>query len=202
MNAYDNFAVMTDYAVRWCGIGLRDFYDRFLQSGIASAMESGHPRFLYGLSGIELAMKVMENTGGSLQGNASYSFPYSDSEYYWTGWALFQYREHKGVSFQDIDSHGLPVEKVLTLFNPLHEAPITKFFVVADGFYKPGSGRLKQLRKASGLTQEQLGKLCGVSLRMIRAYEQGSQSLSHANAQTLLSLSRVLCCSPEALILE
>lgn len=200
MNACDSFAVMTDYAVRWCGMDLRDFYNRFLQSGVAGAMESGHPRFLYGLSGIELAMKVMENTGGSLPEDASYSFPYDNPEYFWTGWALFQYREHKGVSFLDIDINGLPVEKMLSLFNPLHEAPLSKLFEVADSFYKPGSGRLKELRKASGLTQEELGSLSGVSLRMIRAYEQGSQSLSHASAQTLLNLSRALGCCLDALI--
>lgn len=200
MNACDNFAVMTDYAVRWCGMGLRDFYNRFLQSGIARAIECGHPRFLYGLSGIDLAMKVMDNTGGRLPEDASYSFPFDDSEYYWTGWALFQYREHKGVSFQDLDTHGLTVEKVLALFNPLHEAPISKFFEVADSFYNPGTGRLRELRKASGLTQEDLARRSGVSLRMIRAYEQGSQSLSHANAQTLIDLSRTLCCAPEVLM--
>lgn len=199
MNACDSFAVMTDYAVRWCGMDLRDFYNRFLQSGIAGAMECGHPRFLYGLSGIELATKVVENTGGSLPGNASYTFPLDDPEYYWTGWALFQYREHKGVSFKYIDTHGLTIERVLSLFNPLHEAPVTKFFEAADGFYKPGTGRLKELRKASGLTQEALGKRSGVSLRMIRAYEQGSQSLSRATAQTLLRLSQALSCQPEAL---
>ena len=200
MSACDNFAVMTDYAVRWCGMDLRDFYNRFLQSGIAQAMEGGHPRFLYGLSGIELAIKVLENTGGSLPEDTSYSFPFDDPEYYWTGWVLFQYREHKGVSFLDIDINGLPVEKMRSLFNPLHEAPLSKLFEVADSFYKQGSGRLKELRKASGLTQEELGKLSGVSLRMIRAYEQGSQSLSHANAQTLINLSRALCCAPEVLI--
>lgn len=197
---FDNFAVMIDYAVTWRGINLRAFYNRFLQSGIDKAMEMGHPYFLHGMSGIELASRVMENTGGSLPLDGNYAFPYDEPEYYWAGWALAQYRKHRGVSFRSLDENGLPIEKVVALFHPLHEADISKFFEVADTYYHPPKCRLKALRKAAGLTQQILSQESGVSLRMIRAYEQGAQPIGRASVESLIHLAQALCCAPEALL--
>lgn len=197
---FDNFAVMLDYAVGWHGMAPRAFYNRFLQSGLDRAMELGHPLFLHGMSGIELASRVMENTGGALPLDGKYSFPEDNPQYFWAGWALSQYRKQKGVSFRSLDENGLPLEKVIALFNPLHEAGLDKFFEVADACYKPAKGRLKTIRKASGLTQRELSEESGVSLRMIRAYEQGTQALGQASAQSLVRLAKALCCRPESLL--
>ncbi len=200
LSARDNFAVMVDYAVNWCGKDLRAFYNRFLGSLIDKAFGTGHPKFTLGLSGIELAGRVYENTGGELPLDGSYRFPYRDSSYYWTGWALAQYQWYKNVSFASIDRSGLPIEKIHELFHPLHEADITKVFAVFDTYYRPMALSLKESRKRMGLTQEELARRCEVSLRMIRAYEQGTQNLSRAEASTLMRLSRVLNCPPERLI--
>lgn len=200
LSARDNFAVMIDYAVTWCGKDLREFYNRFLGSLIDIAFGIGHPKFTLGMSGIELAGRVYENTGGELPLDGSYRFPYADSSYYWTGWALCQYQWYKGISFASIDRNGLPVEKIHELFHPLHEADITKVFDVFDTCYRPRARSLKECRKAIGLTQAALAGRSDVSLRMIRAYEQGTQDLSRAEASTLLRLSRALCVPPERLV--
>ena len=60
--------------------------------------------------------------------------------------------------------------------------------------------RLKAQRKLSGLTQTELANRSGVSLRMIRAYEQGQQPLAKAEAGTVFSLAKALGCDAEALL--
>lgn len=200
LSSRDNFAVMVDYAVTWCGLDLRAFYNRFLGSLIDVAFGEGHPKFTLGMSGIELAARVYENTGGELPMDGSYRFPDKDSSYYWTGWALSQYQWYKGVSFASLDRSGLPIEKVHELFHPLHEADITKVFEVFDTYYRPKALSLKACRKNLGLTQEELAQRSDVSLRMIRAYEQGTQDLSRAEAATLVRLSKALVCPAERLI--
>ena len=122
--AKERFAVMVDYAVSWCGMDLRAFYNRFLGSGMAEPMAAGYPMFSLGMSGIELAARVVENTGGTLPLDGGYTFPWADSSYFWTGWALCQYQWYKSVSFAAIDRGGLPIEKVHSLFHPLHDQNI------------------------------------------------------------------------------
>lgn len=198
--ARDNLAVMIDYAVTWCGIGLREFYDRFLSSGIADAFADGHPKYTLGMSGIELAVNVMESTGGSLPADQAYFFPWNDSSYFWTGWALCQYQWYKSCSFASIQKNGLPIERIHSLYNPLHEANITKVFQVFDSWYHPRPISIRERRKLNGLTQQQLSGKSGVSLRMVRAYEQGRQDIGKAEASSVIGLARALHCEPWELI--
>ena len=200
LGARERFAVMLDYAVSCCKIPLRAFYDRFLGSGIAPLLEDGYPKFAPGMSGIELALKVMENTGGTLPLTDDYTFPEEDSSVYWTGWAVCQYQWFRAQSFASIDHGGLSIETIHSLYSPLHEADISKVIAVFDTYMKPRTTGLKESRKRAGLTQQALSRQSGVSLRMIRAYEQGTQELSRAGAATVLRLSRVLHCTPQSLI--
>lgn len=196
--AKEHFAGMIDYAVKWCGMPLREFYSRFLNSGIPEAMQTGHPKYLAGMSGIELAIAVVNDTGGNLPVDPSYTYPWEDPSYYWTGGVLCHYQWYKGASFSAIDKGGLPIEKIHSLFNPFHEADITKFIDVADSLYRPAS--IRERRKRFGYTQEQLAEKSGVTLRMIRAYEQGTQDIARAEAATVIRLAKELCCTPDCLI--
>lgn len=58
--------------------------------------------------------------------------------------------------------------------------------------------RIKQLRKAKGLTQEQFAEKVGVSPRMVRAFESGS---SGASIDVLVILSELFDTSLDYLIL-
>lgn len=198
--ACDNLGVMLDYAVGCCGMDLRVFYDRFLGSGVAGAIEAGHPRFLAGLSGLELAAIVLENSGSAFPFREEYSFPAHDSRLYWTGWALCRYQWFCARPFEEIDRSGLSVETVAGLFNPLHEADVSKVMEVFDARCMPAPLPLRQCRKALGMSQQELAEKSGVSQRMIRAYEQGSQDIKRAETATVLRLSKVLRCPPERIV--
>ena len=50
---------------------------------------------------------------------------------YWAGFSLAQFQYESGLSFSEID-HYLPIQDVLNMFYPLHEADVTKFFDVAN----------------------------------------------------------------------
>ena len=56
---------------------------------------------------------------------------------------------------------------------------------------------IKELRQKKEITQKELAELTGVSLRMIRAYEQGDQDIRKAEAQSVFNLSRAFGCKPE-----
>ena len=66
-----------------------------------------------------------------------------------------------------------------------------------------GSGKaywLKMQRKRCGLTQKELARLAGTSLRSIQSYEQGTRNLSGASVELVQALCRVLDCREEDIL--
>ena len=58
----------------------------------------------------------------------------------------------------------------------------------------------KRLRAYAGLSQKELAEKTGIPLRTIQQYEQGQKDLSHACADSVLTLARALYCEVSDLI--
>ena len=54
--------------------------------------------------------------------------------------------------------------------------------------------RLKFMREEKGLSQSQLAKISGVSLRNIQAYEQGTRDINEAQCIKVVQLAEALDC--------
>ena len=61
-DAMSNLAIMLDYAAMAYG-DPEVFFDRFLVSDISKQFGDGSPRYISGMSGVELAERVIEETG-------------------------------------------------------------------------------------------------------------------------------------------
>ena len=59
---------------------------------------------------------------------------------------------------------------------------------------------LKRIRNLSGLSQQQLADLSGVSVRQIQLFEQRQRDINQTRAIDILKLSRVLGCKNEDLL--
>jgi len=192
--AMENLAAMMDCGINRCGFSPQLFYRMFLTSGVADQMEKGNPRYVAGLSGAELACHVAELSVGESPAVIDGTFTISPE--YWAGWVLAYYQWKTGRSFRFIHDNGLHIEKVISLYHPLHEADLDKFAAVADRIIAENISAsispLKIARERYGLTQEELSRISGVSIRMIRAYEQKSQDMSKANFRTVSRLESVL----------
>lgn len=198
----NTLGAMLDYAVWGRRVEVMSFYERFLASGIDKEIEHGNPRFIAGLSGSELAERVLEKTGSVSDLIINHLIGFGPE--YWAGWALALLQWETGYSFRYIHENGMDLATVLNLYSTLHEADPQKFVDVAkvriELFRKENPSRLKVLRKAMGLTQEQLAERAGVSLRAIQAYEQRYLDISRAEAQSLRKLALVLGCDMEDLL--
>ena len=203
MNAYDrtylagvmeNLGAMMDYGINTLGQTPGGMFSHFISSGIAGYIEAAHPRYLAGLSGIELACMA---TGREYAGGRVGIGPE-----YWAGWALAYLQWESGLEFWQIAQRGLDFQRIISMYNPYHEADITKFAADAKSILKESvqDSRLKAIRKAAGLTQMELAARSGVSLRAIRSYEQNAREIGKAQVSVLSGLSRVLHCPMEQLV--
>ena len=88
------------------------------------------------------------------------------------------------------------------MYSVYHEMDISKFIETMDEKCAATlpECRLKKLRESRGLSQAELAKISGVSLRSIQMYEQRVNDIDKAQAQTVYKLSRVIGCEMEDLL--
>ena len=201
-DAMQNLGDMVDYAVHDCGYDADEFFRLFLVSGIAASFEKGNPKYVAGMSGVELARAVLRTV------NAATQFPeptYTEecSREYWAGWILAYYQWMKRMRFEDIVEDGLPLSRICDMYI-LHEADESKFVEQADLIierYKSNRiSKLQKIRKARGFTQQQLSEASGVTLRMIQLYEQRQNDINKAQVNVVLNLAKALGCCVEDIL--
>lgn len=200
-DAMDILGEAFDYAAIDCCMKLDDFFTCFISCGVASEFEVGNPKYVAGMSGVELAREVRFRTTG-VRDETPPTQPLDRSVEYWTGWIMAYYQWYRCLRFQDMAAAGL-LPSVVASRSILHEADVSKFVEEADALLaksRETTRRLASIRQARGMTQRELAETSGVTLRMIQLYEQGQNDLRKASAETVLDLAWALGCSPHDLI--
>ena len=191
---------MLDFAVYDLKYDIEDFFVLFITSGIAARFEKGDYRVIVGMSGVELAYKVLELTKGE-ENRIKPQYSADRSEEYWAGWALAYYQWDTALSFEEI-VRAVPMKRIVQMYSPYHEMDIRQFCDKMNERYRTAQPEtnLKALRQRSGLSQRELSEQSGVPLRTIQQYEQRQKSINKAQSEYLLMLARALCCNMEDLL--
>ena len=194
-NARRNMACMLDYAVYGLEVELSKFYDLFIATGIAKRFGRGEPKIVVGQSGIELANLVMEEAGLKRK-TVELKTGWGRSKEYWAGWAVAYYQWESEKSFALINEV-VPVTEIRDMYNPFHEMDIRQFSDRIDEIFdskKVNETMLARLRSYADLSQSELAKESGVSIRTIQKYERREKDISKAGAENLNKLAKVLNC--------
>ena len=199
-DAKENLAEFFDYAINSCKFDADFFAKLFVQSGYADKFERGNPAIIAGMSGIELAKKVITYA------YPNWKFPekiFSEerSNVYWAGWALAEYQWVTCKRFKDIFSR-ISLSQIISMYHIYHEMDIEHFIEDMNRNYDSveRETHLKTIRENRGISQAELAKLSGVSLRSIQMYEQKVNYIDKAQAGTVYKLSRILGCTVEDLL--
>lgn len=200
-DAMDSLGAMFDYAINDGSYKADDFFDRFVASGVARNIELGNPKFLAGMSGVEMAQEVLRRTEPEYKPFRQ-RFRERRTPEYWMGWALSYLQWHTGRSFSQLHSRKLGPTELLRLYPTMHEADLTKLEALAAERMgeRTEKNALQTIRKQRGLSQAQLAKASGVSLRMIQLYEQGKRAIRKAKAETIVALADALNCEMQMLL--
>ena len=198
-DAMINLGEAVEYAVHACGIDADRFISYFVVSGFAERFCEGDPRIISGMSGTELAQKVLDKVGIETYADPLDTTPPTPE--YWCGWVLALYQWASGRSFGDILS-GISMEELLMMYPTLHEASEQKAVRTIDEVILSRRTRtnLQNRRILAGYTQKSLSEESGVNLRTLQQYETGAKDIDKASGETLRALSRALSCRMEDLL--
>lgn len=192
-----------DYMTKDMHYKMDEAFELLASSNIGTSFGHGNPKYVAGVSGPELAWKLLYEVFGTWEEPVESTITLNRSLEYWVGWVLAQYQWTKNVSFRYLINHGLTASKVASRYI-LHEADISKFFEFADSVIEEAKTdeepALKRLRKYYELTQKQLSEKSGVSLRMIQLYEQKQADISKAQVNIVTALAEALSCKVEDLV--
>lgn len=200
-DAMCNLGEYLDYMVVDLDYDIDTAYNMLANSEIGHSFECGNPSVVAGISGVEMARKVIHEIKNYWEEEKS-SQTIDRRPEYWTGWILAYYQWENNVSLSYLPMHDIKCSDILEMYSALHEADISKSILTIDSLIsqnKPES-MLKRLRKYAGLTQSELSEKSGVSLRMIQLYEQGQNEISKAQAMTVIKLADALGCNVEDLM--
>lgn len=129
-DAMRNLGVMAHYCVNVFGVSAKDFSTIFANSHVAQQLSIGNPRYVTGHSGQELAEILLEPLG-KIDNSCTANGEYDITPEYWAGWALAYFQWYCGMNYAQIHQNGLQFDKIVKMYNPLHEADITKFAEIA-----------------------------------------------------------------------
>ena len=198
-DAMETLGAAVEYAVLSLNIEGQEFLDLFLASGIAGRFGRGDAMYVSGMSGIELARKVLTVCGKTIPAyteNASCHY----SPEYWVGWILAYYQWYCGKPFSMILPK-LRYQSLRNLYGVLHEADPSKAASVFDELLsEQAETNLARYRKARGFSQSQLANASGLSLRSIQLYEQRQNDINNAQYNRLQALANTLGCKIEDLL--
>ncbi len=201
-DAMKNLGDMVEYAVLDLGFEPDEFFGYFISSGIAEKFGNGNPKYIAGMSGMELAETVLRTINLPFESVSVAHTDYKGVEY-WAGWILAYYQWETGRRFEDIVKDGLTLSTVFSMYI-LHEADESKFVETANEMIarnkQHSKSKLSQIRKSRGFTQAELANASGITLRMVQLYEQKRNDINKAQADTVLALSKALGCDVQDIL--
>lgn len=195
-------AWMFDYGVNGCGYEIERYYQMFLTSTYVHRFERGDCSVVAGLSGVELAQRVI------LENIPTADLPYpvfalDRSPEYWLGFYLSYYQWYRNLAFEQITAN-VPITDILLMYHKYHEMDVMQFVWELDrigaDMHEQQTSRLQEYRKRIGLSQRELSERADVPLRTLQQYEQKQKNINHARVDYVIRLSKALYCRPDDLM--
>ncbi|MBQ8803163.1 MAG: helix-turn-helix transcriptional regulator [Tyzzerella sp.] len=167
-------------------------------SRIGDAFSKGEIRYIAGMSGIELADRILKEYSITIE-TKDYDLRVDYPAEYWCGWILAYFQWYTGKTFSQLQKK-ISFKNLMNLYGVLHEADVSKAVEVLSRFLEDVSTRLAKARLNAGLSQSELAKESGVSLRSIQMYEQRNNDINNAQYNRLCAIAKALHCKIEDII--
>ena len=152
-------------------------------------LENGDPHLISGMSGEEFVLDSIPY----LDPNIHYRSSMNKTREYWLGYYLAYYQWYTAKSYLHI-LNKISIEELLEMYPKYHEMDVRQFVDALNEIInqKLGETNLKRYRLLANMSQSELAKESGVSLRSIQLYEQRINDIDKAQGHTLYKLAKSL----------
>ena len=189
-----------DFAVMTLELEPDTFGHALAVSDAGKQFAEGNPKYVAGMNGCEFARLVLSETGTPFTDHEDVMFLEKSPEF-WAGWALAYYQWHSGYSFMEI-LNTVPLDSIIYMYPTYHEMDIRQFADTMQERMKAAHPytKLRMRRENCDMSQSELAAEADVPLRQIQLFEQRQRNINMTAAETLLKLSKALCCRMEDLL--
>ena len=200
-DAQRSLGAMFHHAINTLHIDADDFAWIFSRSDMGRSFMHGRPWVISGMSGVELANRILTDVGRIRTEDVPINPTISITPEYWAGWTIAYFQWSCGIPFDRIFDR-VPFSEVISMYHPYHEMDIINSSEEIQRRYdeRGEQSRLKTVREARGFSQSELSRKADVSLRSIQLYEQKVNDIDKAQAGTVYRLARALGCDVDTIL--
>ncbi len=173
-------AGMFQLAVMEEHMDIDDFVSKFISSGMAYSFEIANPEYVLGKSENELVGIILQKEPLDVEQHIC------ATPFFWVGWVLKYAQWSLNRTYKEI-TDAFPCSKLQMYYFPYHEMDITKSLDLIKkmiSYVCP----LKDYRLKKGYSQKDLAEYSDVSVRNIKAYEQGTVDIAKASGRHCTAL--------------
>lgn len=177
------------------GFEINKFAQKFAKSEIAHAIEYGNVEYL-------MSEKIGEDITNLICSESEFDIEdvnKSNVQEYWVGYILVYIQRAVRRSFKEIFAL-YSCNRLLTDYDVYNEMNPLEIVKKIKQYISVGN-KLKQFRERGKMNQLELSNKSNVTVKNIKAYEDGTVDISKAQGDTLFRLSRALGCTIEELLI-
>ena len=195
----NNFGICMSFACKYLGFQANEFFKLFASSKISIEYAKANPKYIYGMSGVELAYEILIDLGFDPKNVNDYELDKDIN--FWAGriLAYIQYMHNYDFKFL---AEIINVNLLLDHFEELSNQTLssTDEYIFKNLVSQDSKSRLQSRRKIVELSQTELAEKANINVRTLQQYEIKSKNINNASITNVMKLAEALGCKAEDIL--
>lgn len=195
----NNLGICFSFASKYLGIHANEFFKLFSSSVISVEYAKENPKYIFGMSGVELAYEVLFDLGFNPTDIQDYNIEKDLN--FWVGRVIAYIQYINNYSYKYL-AEIINVNSLLEHYEELINESLSTVneYVLTKLVPSDIKSRLQEKRKLVNLSQSELAEKSSINLRTLQQYEIKGKNINNAAAANVLKLAEALGCKMEDIL--
>lgn len=189
----NNLGICISFACKYLGFQADEFFKLFSSSIISIEYAKANPKYIYGMSGVELAYEVLYDLGFNPKNVDDYEIE-KDANY-WVGRVIGYIRYVNDYSYKYL-AEIINLNSLLDHFEELVNEGLGYIneYVFTNLVSTDTKSRLQVKRKLVDLSQSELAQKANINIRTLQQYEIKNKNINNASVTSVIRLADAIGC--------